>query len=121
MTATMILIGRGILGAFFVIAGIRNFLRFSERKSMETNYGWKLPVPLTAIGFATQLIGGLAVMLGLWPALGAIALILFLIAATALFHNFLRFQGNERDPHLYFALVNTALCGAFLLVIAISV
>jgi putative oxidoreductase len=45
-------------------------------------------------------------------------LIVFLIAATPLYHNLLLFQGKDRDPHLYLTLVNITLCGGLLLVIA---
>ena len=58
-------------------------------------------------------IAGLAVGLAC-----AILIILFLIGATELFHNFLLFKGKERDPHFYFTLVNIALCGYCLIVIA---
>ena len=119
-TAALILIGRVILGLFFVIAGVRNFLHFSERSTPETNYGWKLPAPVTALGFAAQVVGGLSVTLGIFPAWGAAVLILFLIGATEMFHNFLLFSGKERDPHLYFTLVNIALCGYCLMVIGLS-
>jgi putative oxidoreductase len=118
--AILILIGRVILGLFFVIAGVRNFLHFSERSTPETNYGWKLPAPVTALGFAAQVVGGLSVTLGIFPAWGAAVLILFLIGATEMFHNFLLFSGKERDPHLYFTLVNIALCGYCLMVIGLS-
>lgn len=118
MTENLILIGRVILGLFFVIAGIRNFLHFGERQTPETNYGWKLPAPVTALGFAAQLVGGLSVVFGVWTMWGAILIILFLIGATELFHNFLLFKGKERDPHFYFTLVNIALCGYCLIVIA---
>lgn len=118
--ALLILAGRIILGLFFVIAGIRNFLRYSERSSPETNYGWKLPAPLTALGFASQLVGGLSVMFGILPAWGAALLILFLIGATLLFHNFLLFKGEARGPHLYFTLVNCALAGYCLMVIGLA-
>jgi putative oxidoreductase len=118
--AALIQIAHAILGLFFIIAGVRNFLRLSERISPETNYGWKLPAPVTALGFAAQLAGGLSVMLGIWPVLGAGVLIIFLIAATALFHNFMLFKGEERQPHLYFTLVNCALVGYCLLVIGQS-
>lgn len=117
IAAVLVLVGRVILGLFFVIAGIRNFLHFSERATPETNYGWKLPAPVTALGFALQLIGGLSVVFGVFTAWGAVLLILFLVGATELFHNFLLFQGKERDPHLYFTLVNIALCGYCLMVI----
>lgn len=118
--ALLILIGRIILGLFFVVAGLRNFLRFGERKSLPTNYGWKLPVPITALGFANQLLGGLSVMLGIYPIWGACALILFLIGATALFHNAMMFKGEEQQPHIYFTLVNITLCAYCLTIIGQS-
>ena len=116
---TLILAGRVVLGLFFVVAGIRNFMHFSERKSMETNYGWTLPPAVTAFGFAAQLAGGLSVAFGIYPQRGAALLILFLVSATALFHNFLRFEGEARQPHLYFTLVNCALVGYCLMVMGL--
>jgi putative oxidoreductase len=116
--AILIIIGKVIFGAFFLIAGVRNFARFGERRVLATNYGWPLPAPLLAIGFAVQLVGGLSLIFGLWTIAGALVLIVFLIAATPLYHNLFMFQGKERDPHLYLTLVNITLCGGLLLVIA---
>ena len=120
MTATFIVVGRFLLGLMFIIAGIRNFVRLEERFAFKTNYGFVLPLPLLIAGFAVQLLGGLSVALGLWPAWGALALIAFTIPATALYHNVLMFSGKEREPHIYFLTVNLALIGAFLLVIALG-
>lgn len=116
--AFLIVLGRVVFGGFFLIAGIRNFLRFGERREMKTNYGWPLPAPLLAAGFAVQLLGGLALILGIWTVPAAVALIGFLIAATPLYHNLFMFQGKERDPHLYLTLVNITLAAGLLLVIA---
>ncbi len=120
MTLTLILAGRFLLGLMFIIAGIRNFARLEERFAFKTNYGFTLPRPAIVVGFAVQLIAGLSVALGLWPAWGALALIVFLIPATAFYHNLFMFQGKEREPHIYFVTVNLALIGAFLLVIALG-
>lgn len=120
LAATLILLGRAILGLFFVIAGIRNFLHFSDRVAMKTNYGWKLPAAVTALGFASQVIGGLSVLLGVYPAWGAALLILFLIGATSLFHNLFLFKGEEQQPHIYFTLVNCTLAGYCLMVIGLA-
>jgi putative oxidoreductase len=117
-TALLTIIGRVVFGAFFLVAGIRNFLRFGERREMKTNYGWALPAPILAIGFAIQLVCGLALIFGIWTVPAAIALIGFLIAATPLYHNLFLFKGKERDPHLYFTLVNITLAAGLLLVIA---
>lgn len=118
--AILILVGRIVLGLFFVIASFRNFSHFSERTQMVTNYGWKLPPALTALGFAMQLVGGLSVVLGIYAAWGAALLILFLIGATALFHNFALYKGDERGTHLYFTLVNCTLAGFCLMIIGLS-
>jgi putative oxidoreductase len=120
IAATLFLVGRVILGLFFVVAGVRNSLRLAERATPETNYGWKLPMPVTALGFAAQVVGGLSVMLGIFPAWGAALLILFLVGATELFHNFLVFEGEARQPHIYFTLVNIALCAYCLMVIGLA-
>ena len=58
--------------------------------------------------------------LGVLPFWGALALICFLIPATAFYHNLFMFTGKEREPHIYFVTVNLALIGAFLLVMALS-
>ena len=116
--STLMIIGRVIFGAFFVIAGIRNFLHFSDRMKLPTNYGWPLPAPLLALGFAVQLLGGLALIFSVWTVAGALSLIAFLIGATPLYHNLFLFKGSERDPHLYLTMVNITLAGGLLLIVA---
>ena len=118
LATALMLIGRIILGGFFVIAAARNTLGFKTRIPSTTNYGVDLPPALVALGFAMQGIGGLSLVLGLWPVVGALVLIAFLILATGLYHNLFLFQGKERDPHLYLVLVNISLVGGLLLVIA---
>ncbi|WDR01863.1 DoxX family protein [Devosia algicola] len=118
LAASLLVIGRVIFGLFFLIAGIRNFSHFPERKNSKTNYGWPLPTILAALGFGVQIVGGLFLILGMWTVLGALALIIFLVLATCLFHNLFLFKGEERNPHLYFTLVNITLAGGLLMVIA---
>lgn len=120
LAAALILTGRVILGLFFVIAGIRNFAAMASTARYDTNYGFNLPKAIAAIGFAVQLLGGLAVTLGIFPIWGAALLILFLIGATSLFHNLFLFSGEARKPHLYFTLVNIALAGYCLMVIGLA-
>jgi len=116
---TLALAGRVIFGAFFLIAGLRNFRNFDERRAAAaTNYGWSLPAPIMAVGFAMQLAGGALLVANVWVVAGALVLIAFLLAATPLYHNLFMFHGKERDPHLYLTLVNITLCGGLLMVIA---
>ena len=50
--------------------------------------------------------------------LGGLALIVFLVLATVLFHPFWEFSGEEQKPHVQSFIMNSGLTGAFLLVIA---
>lgn len=118
MDENLILAGRILFGAFFLIAGIRNFARFGDRQTLATNYGPALPAPALFAGFAVQLVAGLLLIINTWTVAAALSLIAFLIAATALYHNVLMFRGKEREPHIYFALVNATLAGGLMLVIA---
>ena len=120
LAATLILIGRITFGLFFVIAGLRNFAGFKSRIPSRTNYGWDLPPPIVALGFAMQLVGGLSLVLGLWTVWGAALLIVFLVLATAMYHNLFLFQGKERDPHLYLVLVNITLAAGLLQIIGLA-
>lgn len=112
------LVGRLVFGLFFVIAAFRNTIHFRARLPSTTNYGWDMPPLLVAVGFAMQWIGGLSLLLGFYPVLGALLLMAFLVLATAAYHNLLLFQGKERGSHLYLVLVNITLAAGLLLVIA---
>ncbi len=120
-TASLLMLtGRIVFGLFFLIAAFRNTIHFRERIPSATNYGWAMPPVLVAGGFAMQWIGGLSLVLGFYPVLGALVLIAFLVLATACYHNPLAFEGKARDPHLYLVLVNITLAAGLLLVIADS-
>jgi putative oxidoreductase len=79
-----------------------------------------MPRESLLVALAGQVLGGVSVALGIFPAIGAIGLILFTVAANYLYHNFTLFQGEERMSHLGSVLTNAAIIGGFLLVIAIS-
>lgn len=120
-TATLLIaIGRVVFGLFFVIAGLRNFIGFSSRIPSTTNYGFALPPPIVALGFAMQLAGGLSLVFDLFTPWGAALLVLFLVLATALYHNLFLFRGKERDPHLYLVLVNITLAAGLLMILGLA-
>ncbi|MGF1674918.1 MAG: DoxX family protein [Rivularia sp. (in: cyanobacteria)] len=105
------LIGRAFLAAIFLKAAVANTLGFTGIVAMMTQRG--LPVPqLLLIGniFCT-LVGGISILLGFQPRLGAILLIIFLIPTTFVFHN------PFTDPNEWNSfLKNFGLVGAMLLI-----
>jgi uncharacterized membrane protein YphA (DoxX/SURF4 family) len=105
------LIARIFLAAIFLNSGIRHLLGFP---GFVDTIGQTLPLaPLLAAGtVAFQILGALSLILGFKIAIGAILLLLFLIPATLVFHNFLLDPG-ELIPFLK----NLGLVGGLLLII----
>lgn len=111
----LLLVGRIIFGGFFIVSGINHF----TNAGMMSGYAKSKNVPaayLAVVGTGVMLVlGGLSVLLGLFPVLGLILLIVFLIPTSVLIHNFWTVQ----DPQARVAeqvnfLKNLALTGAAL-------
>lgn len=120
MTATLLIVGRFLLGAYFLQAGIRNFMKIPLHTDILTKKGVPMPRESLLVALAVQVLGGISVAFGIFPAIGAIGLIGFTIAANALYHNFWAYSGAERTSHLNSVVTNLAIIGGFLLVIATS-
>jgi putative oxidoreductase len=120
MTPTLIIIGRFLLGLYFIQAGVRNFMKLPLHTGILQKKGIPMPRESLIVALAVQVLGGLSVALGIFPAIGAIGLILFTIVANALYHDFWNYTGDERTPHFNSVMTNLAIIGGFLLVIAVS-
>ena len=128
---TLIAIARLLLGGAFVAFAVRNYLVSVPRLTglLETSRllqkypTFKLPTTprnVVLAGIALQGVGGLLTAVGLFPALGGLLMIVFLIVATVLFHPAWLYPADERGPHTAAVLMNTSLVGAFLMSIAIG-
>jgi putative oxidoreductase len=119
-TAILIIIGRLLLGAYFFRSGLQNMRKVELHTGILEKKGVPYPRVALWIAVAFELLGGASVALGIFPAIGALALAAFTIGASLLYHNFWTMQGDERASHLNSMVSNLALVGAFLIVIAIS-
>jgi putative oxidoreductase len=106
------LAARVCLCLIFLKAGISHILGFNSTVEMMTKNG--LPIANVLLFFTVifQLLGGLSLLLGYKVKLGSILLILFLIPATLVFHNFIA-DSNEMNDFLK----NIGLIGGLLMVI----
>ena len=120
LSVILIVVGRFLLGGYFVQAGVRNLMKLELHTGILQKKNVPMPREWLLVALAVQIVGGLSVALGIFPAIGAIGLILFTIAANYLYHNFTLYQGEERMSHLGSVLTNLGLIGGFLIVIAIS-
>ena len=102
---------RVCLALIFLKAGINHLVGFSDFAAM---LGSTLPLGgLLAVGtIIFQLIGSLSLLLGYQVKIGALLLIIFLIPATLMFHNFV-VDGEQLNAFLK----NLGLIGGLLMVI----
>jgi putative oxidoreductase len=115
---TIFIVGRIVLGGAFVVFGIRNLLANVERLSgVLAKKNIPMPREWILAGIGIQIVGGLAVATGIFAAWGAAALIAFLYLAVFWFHDFWSYPAAERYPHVTAWIMNTALAGAFLMVV----
>ena len=118
--AVVLLIGRIIVGLYFITAGIRHFTHLK----MMAGYAGSKGVPMPNIGVpasgALIFIGGASVLLGFYPLYGAIAILLFLLPTTFLMHNFWAVQdpAQKMNDMINFTK-NWALIGYTLIMIAV--
>jgi putative oxidoreductase len=113
--------GRFLLGAVFVVFGVRNIANIPRlTAAMEAKGLLPQPRIWMIAGVGVQIVGGLLVAIGILAWLGALALAAFLLLAAYLFHPFWEYTSDERVPHLNACLINTGLAGAFLVVASIS-
>ncbi|UXN74194.1 DoxX family membrane protein [Devosia sp. A8/3-2] len=120
LTSTLILLARLLLGGAFLIFGIRNIANIGPLTAGLTARRLPLPRIAAIIGVALQIVGGALTTIGPFGARGGAGLIVFVLFATVLFHNFWDYKGADRANHVTANIMNAGLAGAFLLVIAVS-
>lgn len=105
--------GRLLLSAIFLMSGIGKLTHLSGMAAMV-----HMNPALLAIAGVVEVAGGAMVLLGLWPRLGALALFLFLIPTTLMFHNFWAAPAEQFMNQQSHFLKNLAVMGGLLMVIA---
>ena len=118
--AVVLLIGRIIVGLYFISGGIRHFTDLKMYAPFAKSKG--VPMPNIAVPASGSLIiiGGASVLLGFYPLYGAIAILLFLLPTTFMMHNFWAVQdpGQKMNDMINFTK-NWALIGYTLIMIAV--
>jgi uncharacterized membrane protein YphA (DoxX/SURF4 family) len=113
-------LGQIMVGALFII------MLFKNIKVWDFNVkrvGELLPMPKVVLvtGFIIQTIGGLLVIFDYRADVGAIMLIVFSLAATAMFHRFWTMDDPlRRNYHMLLFSSNIALFGALLMIYALA-
>ena len=80
------LLGRVLVAWFFVLPGISKITGYAGAVGYAQSAGMPLPEIGVGVAAAVEILGGLAILIGLGTRWAALALALFTVAATIFFH-----------------------------------
>jgi putative oxidoreductase len=115
LLSTGVIAGRVLLGGAFAFAGARNIFNAPFLANMMAERGVPGATAALYLGIALQLAAGILFALGILVPYAAAALIVFLVVATWIFHNFWDHQGSDRAARVNGVISNVALIGSFLM------
>lgn len=75
---------------------------------------------LLAIAAAVEVLGGLSVITGTFARAGALALVVYLIPTTLVFHDFWTLEGAARQAQMVHLLKNLSIIGGLLFLIGVG-
>ncbi|MDQ7820150.1 MAG: DoxX family membrane protein [Armatimonadota bacterium] len=88
MVQVLFLIGRIILGVFYLFNAVNHLTRLDEMSRWAASKGVPAARVLVVVTGAMLLVGGLTVLLGVYPAVGVAALTVFFVPVTFWMHDF---------------------------------
>ena len=120
MESILFLIGRILLGGYFIFNAFNHFSNLSMMSAYAQSKG--VPAPKLAVGFSglLLLLGGLSMLLGVYPMIGVVTIALFLLPVTFMMHAFWKLQDPmaKMGEQVHFSK-NLALLGAALALLAV--
>ncbi|GAB4454779.1 MAG: hypothetical protein Kow00120_24520 [Anaerolineae bacterium] len=120
ITEVSFLIGRIILGGYFLFNAFNHFTRLGMMSGYAKSKG--VPMPTVAVlGTGVLLaLGGLSILLGALPVGGVICVVVFFLGVTPIMHNFWAVQDPmAKQLEMVNFLKNAALLGALLMLLTI--
>jgi putative oxidoreductase len=86
LSSAGMLVARVLLSSIFLFSGVQKVFAFSGTQAYMAQYGMKMTGLFLVLAILFEVGGALSVLLGYFPRLGALALLLFLIPTTVVFH-----------------------------------
>jgi uncharacterized membrane protein YphA (DoxX/SURF4 family) len=115
-----ILVGRIIVGIFYLYNGVNHFIKFGAM----TEYAKFKGVPLAEVAVVVSglflLVAAFTIILGIFPEIGVVSLVLFFLPVTFMMHNFWAVAQEQQMAETVSFLKNIALMGSALMFLGIK-
>jgi putative oxidoreductase len=112
------LAGRTLLAVLFVVSGFGKITGFAGTAAYMASKGMPMPEVLLVGAIVVELLGGLIIVAGWKSRWAALAIFLFLIPATLIFHNPAGLAGQEAQTQMIHLMKNVSIMGGMLLLAA---
>ncbi|ELY92605.1 DoxX family membrane protein [Natrialba taiwanensis] len=116
----LFLVSRLLFGGVLAFTGLNHFLDVEEMAGYAEFKGIPAPTASVLLSGVLLLLGGLSLIVGVFPALGAVGLALFLLVSAATMHDFWNADGADAQDEFTSFLKNVYGTGAALLFLAVS-
>jgi putative oxidoreductase len=116
----LVLVGRLLIGVAFLISGVRLLMYLPMVSGLLAAKRVPYPRFIAAAGGVFEIVMGLAAVLGVWLPAVAIALAVFIFAATLMAHDFWNEEGMQRFADINAVIANVIIVGALLALAALS-
>lgn len=114
MNGLLTLLGRFCLSLVFLWAGLAKVFNLPGTVQYMASKQMPLIAVFLPLAIAIQLLGGLSILLGYKARYGAALLIVFIIPAALIFHDFWNLQNPERLTQQIMFMKDVAILGALL-------
>jgi uncharacterized membrane protein YphA (DoxX/SURF4 family) len=116
----LLLVGRVLFGGFLAFSGINHFMN----TGMMTGYAESKGVPAAGFGVIATgvmlVLGGLGIILGVYPIVAAGMLAVFFLVVTPMMHDFWAVPEDQQQDEMTDFLKNAELLGASLVFLVIG-
>lgn len=117
MNPTGLLVGRILLALIFILSGYGKIAGFEGTAGYMASKGLPLVDILLVLTILVELGGGLLIAIGYKARWAALAIFLFLIPVTAIFHNFWAVDPEQMRTQLIQFQKNLAIMGGMLYIV----
>jgi putative oxidoreductase len=109
------LVGRVLISVIFLSSGYNKIVGFAATQKYMESHGLPFVEVLICLAIFAELSGGISLVLGAYTRLGALALLLFMIPTTLIFHT----DFSQQTQVIHF-LKNLAIMGGLLAFLAMG-
>ena len=116
----VVAIARGLMALMFILAGISKFAGLAGTAGYIASKGLPAPAFLAFATAALEVVGGIALAIGFQARWAALALALFTLLASVLFHNFWAMPAEQQMVQQLMFMKNLAIAGGLLFVFSLG-